>query len=109
MTELLLEAIESVSSARRHLAAGLLRPASREVNQAWGILQDLSKSLNPLPDSDLKSNLQGMFTHLQIRLMEANSQHSARLLEEIESILLALHQGWRLTQNVDPRRLSQTS
>ena len=82
MNLLFLAAIESISSARRHLEAGELRPCSDAIRRAWEIILKLSRSLDPSLDSDVKGSLESVFAYLRTRLMEANSQHSHRAVTD---------------------------
>ena len=94
MNLLFLQALESVGAAHRHLEVGELRPCSKEIQQAWEILLELKKSLPPSLDGEVKRSLESVIGYFQTRLMEAKSQHSLRVLQEIESLLTTVHQGW---------------
>ena len=66
-------AIEAVGSARKHLAAGEIRPRSKSIVKAWEILLELIRSLDHSHGGDLSRNLSSLYAYMQKRLMEANS------------------------------------
>ncbi len=87
-------ALEAVGAARKHLAAGEIRPRSKQIVKAWEILQELSRSLDHAQGGELSQNLGGLYAYMQTRLMEANSRQSDVPLEEVEKLLRTLEEGW---------------
>jgi flagellar protein FliS len=88
-------AIDSVGTARRHLAAGEIRQRSKSITKAWEILLELIRSLDHNQGGDLSRNLASLYTYMQKRLMEANSQQSDQQLQEVETLLNTLLDGWQ--------------
>jgi flagellar protein FliS len=88
-------AIDNVVTARRHLAAGEIRQRSKCITKAWEILLELIRSLDHSHGGDLSKNLASLYTYMQQRLMEANSQQSDRQLQEVETLLTTLLDGWQ--------------
>ena len=88
-------AIDNVVTARRHLAAGEIRQRSKSITKAWEILLELIRSLDHSHGGDLSKNLASLYTYMQKRLMEANSQQSDRQLQEVEALLTTLLDGWQ--------------
>jgi flagellar protein FliS len=88
-------AIDAVGTARRHLAAGEIRQRSKSISKAWEILLELIRSLDHSQGGDLSRNLASLYTYMQKRLMEANSQQSDRQLQEVETLLNTLLDGWQ--------------
>jgi len=88
-------AIDNVVTARRHLAAGEIRQRSKNITKAWEILLELIRSLDHSQGGDLSKNLASLYTYMQKRLMEANSQQSDRQLQEVEILLTTLLDGWQ--------------
>jgi flagellar protein FliS len=72
-----------------------LRPCSEDIRRAFAIMERLSQSLDLSFDSDVQGGLEGIFAYLRTRLMEANSQRSLRVLQEIETLLITVHQSWQ--------------
>ena len=88
-------AIDAVGTARRHLAAGEIRQRSKCITKAWEILLELIRSLDHRQGGDLSRNLASLYTYMQGRLMEANSLQSDRQLQEVETLLTTLLEGWQ--------------
>jgi flagellar secretion chaperone FliS len=88
-------ALEAVAAARAHLAAGAIRPRSKEITKAWEILHELSRSLDHTQGGDLSRNLASLYAYMQTRLMEANSLQSDDQLQEVQSLLTTVSDGWR--------------
>jgi flagellar protein FliS len=88
-------AIDAVVTARRHLAAGEIRQRSKSITKAWEILLELIRSLDHGQGGDLSRNLASLYTYMHKRLMEANSQQSDKQLQEVETLLNTLLDGWQ--------------
>jgi len=80
-------AVEAVGAAHRHLAAKQIRERSRQVNKAWNILQELSRSLDLERGGEIARRLGELYDYMQRRLIEANAQQSDAPLAEVESLL----------------------
>jgi flagellar secretion chaperone FliS len=88
-------AIEAVGAARRHLAAKQIRERSRQVNKAWNILHELSRSLDFNRGGEIARSLGELYNYMQRRLIEANAQQSDAPLAEVESLLNTLCEAWQ--------------
>jgi flagellar protein FliS len=88
-------ALEAVGAARKHLAAGEIRPRSKQIVKAWEILHELNRSLDHAQGGDLSRNLASLYAYMQTRLMEANSSQSDGPLREVEGLLSTLQEGWQ--------------
>lgn len=87
---------ESVAAARRHLAAGAIRERSRAVVKAWGLVGELSRSLDREHGGELSRSLAELYAYMQTRLMEANASQSEAPLIEVERLLGILGEAWTL-------------
>lgn len=85
-------AIDAVRAARRHLQEKDIRQRSRNIMKAYGILQELSRSLDP--QYEISGNLGGLYTYMQKQLLEANGKQMEAPLEEVERLLSTLLEGW---------------
>lgn len=92
---LYLGAIDAVRAARRHLASREIGKRSREINRAWAILQELTCSLDYAQGGDLSVKLARLYAYMQARLIEGNVKQAAAPLEEVESLLTTLSEGWQ--------------
>lgn len=85
-------AIDAVRAARRHLQEKDIRQRSKNIMKAYGILQELSRSLDP--QYEISGNLGGLYTYMQKQLLEANGKQMEAPLEEVERLLSTLLEGW---------------
>lgn len=88
-------AIEAVRAALRHLAGGSIRERSHEINRAWGMLQELSDSLDRASGGEISKRLAGLYAYMQMRLVESNIKQSGEPLEEVEALLSTLIEAWQ--------------
>jgi flagellar protein FliS len=91
-------ATEAAGAARRHLAAGEIRERSRQIIKGWEILHELSRSLDHDRGGDISRRLSELYTYMQGRLLEANSQQKDAPLAEVESLLGTLGEAWESAQ-----------
>ena len=87
-------ALDSVSEARRHLAAGQIAARSREISRAVAIVAELSSSLDRAAGGSLAQNLAELYDYLQRRLIEANIRQSDDPLAEAIGLLMTLSEAW---------------
>jgi len=96
-------AIDALRSARKHLAEGGIRERAREINRAWGILQELAQSLDHTQGGEISQGLSRLYAYMQTRLLEANAKQSEAPLEEVEALLSSLLEAWQAArQSVAP-------
>lgn len=88
-------ALDATGAARQHLASGAIRQRSRQIMKAWEILFELRSSLNQQQGGEIGRSLAGLYTYMQGRLMEANTQQSDAPLAEVESLLSTLGDAWQ--------------
>jgi flagellar protein FliS len=87
-------AIDAVRSARASLEQADIRGRVRQINRAWAILQELAGCLNHASGGEISQRLAGLYSYMQTRLIEANTQQSAAPLEDVENLLLTLVEAW---------------
>jgi len=92
-------ASESVSAARRHLAAGEIRERSRQISKAWEIVAHLLTTLDLEKGGVIARQLAPLYTYMQQRLIEANSLQIDPPLAEVERLLGTISEAW---QSVPP-------
>jgi flagellar secretion chaperone FliS len=88
-------AIDAVRTARRRLAEGDIRERAREINRAWGILQELAGSLDHTQGGEISRRLGGLYAYMQMRLVEGNANQSEGPLKEVEDLLTTLSEAWQ--------------
>jgi flagellar protein FliS len=87
-------AISSVREARRHLESRRIPERGKSINQAYSILAELSGSLRTDVAPELAARLQGLYSYIQRRLLEANLQQTDAPLAEALGLLSTLAEGW---------------
>ena len=86
-------AIESVESARRHLAAGAIPARSAAISKAVEILSELTASLSPEPA--ISHRLAELYDYMQRRLLVANFEQKDAPLAEVSRLLATLAEAWQ--------------
>jgi flagellar protein FliS len=87
-------ALDATGAARQHLASGAIRQRSGQIMKAWEILLELKASLDQQQGGEIGRSLAGLYTYMQARLLEANTQQSDAPLAEVESLLSTLGDAW---------------
>jgi flagellar protein FliS len=88
-------ALDSITSARRHLKLGDIGARSRAVSKAMAIITELALSLDHKKGGDVSKNLAELYAYTQQLLIEANVKQSDPPLEEAERLLSTLLEGWQ--------------
>ncbi|MEO8028711.1 MAG: flagellar export chaperone FliS [Bryobacteraceae bacterium] len=87
-------AIDSIASARQHLAAGNVVERSNQVAKAHAILHELSTSLNTSAGGEIASNLRELYDYMQRQLNAANLQQVDAPMADVETLLRNLLGAW---------------
>ena len=87
-------ALDSITSARRHLKLGDIRARSRAISKAMAIVTELSLSLNYTTGGDVSKNLAELYAYAEKLLIQANVEQSDPPLSEVERLLSTLLEGW---------------
>ena len=88
-------AIESVRSAREHLAARRIAERSAAISRAVAIIGELDGSLNHEVGGTLSRRLADLYGYMRGRLFEANLRQSDGPLAETEALLGTLAEAWQ--------------
>ncbi|SPE25301.1 Flagellar protein FliS [Candidatus Sulfopaludibacter sp. SbA3] len=86
--------IGSVREARRHLAEGDIGARCRCTSKAFGILTELTCSLDHERGGDLSQRLAKLYDYMQRKILEANFQQNDAPLAEVLGLLSTLSEGW---------------
>ncbi len=89
------KAIERLTSAREHLAAGRIRERAEAVAHVSQIIVELQTSLDVERGGEIAVNLARLYAYIQEQLVEANARQAAEPLEVSLRLLETLHEGWR--------------
>jgi len=87
-------AIDSVIAARRYVQEKNIGERSRSVMKAYSIVNELLYTLDHAAGGDLSRNLAALYTYMQTKLLEANSQQTEPPLAEVQRLLSTLLEGW---------------
>ncbi len=87
-------ALDSIGSARRHLASGDIRSRSRSLTRAIEIVAELNQSLDHGRGGEVSANLARLYDYVLGRLTEGNTKQVDRPLEEAERLLNKVLEGW---------------
>jgi flagellar protein FliS len=93
-------AIASVRDARQHLENRRIMERGRSINHAYLILLELSGSLRTEEAPQLAGRLQGLYSYIQTKLLEANLRQTDEPLAEALALLTTLAEGWSSVPDV---------
>lgn len=86
----------------RFLKAGLLKMEAKDLEgthnnlvRAKDIVAELMASLNLEGSGEMGANLKALYAYMYNRLIDANVQKNAQLVEEVLGLVLELREGWR--------------
>ena len=91
--------IDSVSSARRHLAAGDIRARSRSITKAMEIVGELAGALDYERGGDVSKELARVYEYVLRALTEANVKQIDEPLAQSEALLSTLLTAWQGVQS----------
>ena len=92
-------AIESVSSARRHLAAGDIRARSRSITKVMEIVGELAGALDYERGGNVSKELGRIYEYVLRSLTEANVKQIDEPLAQSEALLCILLTAWQEVQS----------
>ena len=87
-------AVGAVQAARRHLARHEIRERSDKLSKAGAILSELSSTLNHKQGGEVSRNLAELYDYIQRLMIDGNVRQVDGPLQEAESLLETLLQGW---------------
>jgi flagellar protein FliS len=88
------KAIASVRDARESLREGRIADRCAAINKAYAVLTELSGSLRAEEASDLAGRLKNLYSYMQAKLVEANTQQSDVPMAEVLGLLTTLSEAW---------------
>jgi flagellar protein FliS len=87
-------ALSSVTEAREHLRNKRILERSAAIMRAYMAIHELLSALQPDVAPELCGRLQGLYTYMQKRLLEANLRQEDPPLAEVLKLLTTLEEGW---------------
>lgn len=95
LIQLLLDAgLERIAGARRALDAGDIAARGEAIGKALDIVAGLRSSLNFEAGGELATNLDALYDYLERRLLQANLEADAEMLDEAATLLRQVKDGW---------------
>ena len=88
-------ALDSVRSARQHLAGGDIAARSKAISQAIAALSELTGSLDHSAGGTISRNLEQLYHYISQKLFEANFKQQDGPLAEVEALLTTLSEAWK--------------
>lgn len=100
LTALLFDgALERIARAKGHLLRGELAAKGQQISAAIAIVGELAGSLREDVAPELVERLAALYDYILRRLLEANANNRAELLDEAGRLLGTLADAWRA---IDP-------
>ena len=95
LIQLLLDAgLERIAHARRALEAGDVAARGLAIGKALDIVAGLRGSLNFEAGGEIATNLDALYEYLERRLLQANLEADAGMLDEAATLLRQVQEGW---------------
>jgi flagellar protein FliS len=87
-------ALQRIAEARGALARGEVPLKGEKISKAISIVGGLREALNTEVKNRLVEDLDSLYDYMQRRLIEANSNNSDAMLEEVSQLLFTVKEGW---------------
>ena len=86
--------LERLAQARGAIERGQLAERGELISKAIGIVGGLREALNPEQGGELAQNLDSLYGYMTERLLEANRNGDAAILDEVSGLLREVKSGW---------------
>ena len=86
--------LQRVAEAKGALARGDAAARGVAIGKAIDIVIGLQTALNKDVASDLPQQLDALYDYMQARLLQANAQGDAALLDEVGGLMRSIKEGW---------------
>lgn len=97
LVQLLMEgALDRMAQAKGAMARGDIAQKGLMLGKAVDILVGLRDGLNPekTPDPIALQQLDNLYAFMTMRLLEANRQNDAAMIDEVAGLMITLKEGW---------------
>lgn len=85
---------QAIRMSRVHMQSGNVAQKGKLVSHAIVIIGGLQQGLNLEQGGDLAQRLDGLYEYMKRRLLEANLNNNAALLDEVDGLLATVEEGW---------------
>ncbi|MDU4252640.1 flagellar export chaperone FliS [Pseudomonas sp.] len=86
--------LERLAQARGAIERGQMAERGELISKAIGIVGGLREALNPEVGGELALNLDRLYAYMTERLLEANRNGDAAILDEVSGLLREVKSGW---------------
>jgi flagellar secretion chaperone FliS len=100
-------AIEALKQAVQHLTAGNMAEKGKYILRAHDIITQFVVSLDYDIGGELAHNLEGLYTYMLDRILQANVRNDPRSLEQIIALLATLKVGWEAAVVAQRKKVAQ--
>ncbi|CAK0767680.1 Flagellar secretion chaperone FliSB [Gammaproteobacteria bacterium] len=87
-------ALDRIAKARGSVVRGEVAEKCRYIGAAMAIVDGLAGSLNLEAGGEIANNLAALYDYMGRRLLQANIESSALILDEVSSLLGQVKEGW---------------
>ena len=88
-------ALAAVKNAVKHMAAGQIAEKGLAISKALDIINNgLRASLDKKAGGEIATNLDLLYVYMTERLLTANLQNKAEMLEEVQTLLTDMRDTW---------------
>jgi len=95
LIQLMMErALTKIGLARGHMERGEVQQKGSNISDAIAIIEALQASLNHKADERMSENFDALYSYMMRRLLEANLQNEAGILDEVAGLLRELKEAW---------------
>lgn len=95
LIQMLMEgALEKISIAKGHMQRGETSAKGNTISWAISIINGLKMSLDLDTGGDIARNLDDLYDYMTRRLVDANIEDDAAILDEVSSLLVEIKSAW---------------
>jgi len=95
LVQMLMEgALERIAVAKECIVRNEVAMKGQNIGRAIDIVGGLQDSLNKEAGGEIAENLNNLYDYMIRRLLVANSQNDASILDEVSNLVLEIKMGW---------------
>ncbi len=88
-------AISRINAAKSHLEMGNVANKGKTISNVIAIVEELRRTLDMEHGGELANNLHDLYEYMKSRLLQANLNNDADILDEVKGLLEKLLDGWQ--------------